>query len=49
MIEETNKWKVKNRIACPERGYYASEALYANIEEWEHATGGSFDDFVDMI
>lgn len=30
---------IKERIACPEIGYPASEALYATIKEWEAATG----------
>lgn len=40
------KLKIENRIACPEAGYPASEALYLSVEEFdeEQFAGGSFVD-----
>jgi hypothetical protein len=39
MVGWDRQMKVEQRVACPEIGYPVSEALYANIEEWEKATG----------
>lgn len=38
--------RIRNRIACPERGYPESEALYPTIKDWEQETGFSWGNYL---
>lgn len=40
---------IRQRIACPELGYPESEALYGTIQEWEAATGKSWEDHIKEV
>lgn len=40
MIDYEQELRVRERIACPEKGYPASEAKYATTEEWSKDNGG---------
>lgn len=37
---------VRQRIACEQRQYPPSEALYWNIQEWEQVNGMDFEDYL---
>lgn len=44
MIDLERKCRIYNRIACEELGYPVSEALYSDPQEWEQATGLSWEE-----
>lgn len=46
MIDAELEMRVEHRIACPEKGYPASEALYGSVEEWEAIKGLDWMDYV---
>ena len=39
MIDVDHEERVKQRIACLEKGYPESEAMFPNIKAWEEHTG----------
>lgn len=41
--------QVRQRIACPEKGYPDCEARYQTIQEWEKATGKNWDKYIAEI
>lgn len=47
MIDWDLEERVKARIACPQKGYPLSEALYASIEDWEKANNQDW--FLDYL
>jgi hypothetical protein len=51
MITQERIWQlmVNSRIACPQAGYPASEALYPSIEAWQRDTGISWDAWVERF
>lgn len=40
---------VNQRIACLERDYPYSEALYANVADWEKSTGRNWNAYIAEI
>jgi len=46
MIEAEKDFRVENRIACEERGYPLSEALYSSVEDWEKTNGRNWINYV---
>ena len=48
MIDYERKARIEHRIACPELGYPASEALYADVHQWEEVHGEDWLEFLNF-